>query len=398
MERVKVLHIITHLGVGGGLDNTLLTVKGLSRDQYEVHLAAGELEADEHYSDWTTRAEEYADTLIHIPDLCRPVDLKRDISALRHMIKFIKNEKYKIIHTHYAKAGLLGRIAAKRAGVPIIVHTYHTFSWKVAHDFHLSGWRKALSSLKSKFYVALERYAASLCNALITVCELNKKEALNRKIAGPEKIKTIYSGIDFNRFQVHSIDRVGLCKKLGLNQRLPVVGTVGRLSEQKSPLDFVKAAKIVLTRQPDVQFLIVGDGPLESATKRAIGAEPRIKMVGFYENIPEILALLDIFALSSLWEGLGRALTEAMTMGLPVAVTPVGGVPELVIHKETGLLSAPGDPEKLAENILWLLDHPQDAQILGKKAREKVLSDFSAEKMVERIENLYQGLLEKNGR
>jgi glycosyltransferase involved in cell wall biosynthesis len=397
MERVKILHIITHLGVGGGLDNTLLTVKGLSRDRFEVHLAAGALEADEHYSDWSTRAKEYSDALFHFPDLRRPVDFRRDLSALRQMIKFIKNQKYEIVHTHYAKAGLLGRIAAKRAGVPIIIHTYHTFSWKVAHVFHLSGWRNALSSLKEKLYVAIERYAASLCSALITVCELNKKEALNRRIAPSDKIMTIYSGIDFNRFHVPSVDRIRLCQKFGLLHKFPIVGTVGRLSVQKSPVDFVKAAKIVLARHPSVQFLIIGDGPLEAATRREIASEDRIKMIGFYENIPEILAMVDIFALSSLWEGLGRALTEAMTMRLPVAVTSVGGVPELVIHKETGLLSPPGNPDKLAENILWLLHHPQEAKMMGERARQKVLSDFSAEKMVESIDHLYQNLLKGNG-
>jgi glycosyltransferase involved in cell wall biosynthesis len=395
MGRVKVLHIITHLGVGGGLDNTLLTVKGLSRDRFEVHLAAGELEKDEHYSDWAARAEECADALVHFADLRRPVHLGRDLRALRQMTEFIKDGNYDIVHTHYAKAGLLGRIAAKRAGVPIVIHTYHTFSWKVAHDFHLSVWRNFLSVLKENFYVALERYAASLCNAVITVCELNKKEAIDRKIATAEKITTVYSGIDFNRFQVPSVERIELCKKFGMNHLLPIVGTVGRLSVQKSPVDFVKAAKIVLSRHPELQFLIVGDGPLEEITQREIGSEDRIKMVGFHENIPEILALIDIFALASLWEGLGRALTEAMTMSLPVAVTSVGGVPELVLHKETGLLSAPGDPTGLAENIVWLLDHPQEAGIMGKKARQKVLADFSVEKMVERIDNLYHRLLEE---
>ena len=397
MERIKVLHIITHLGVGGGLDNTLLTVKGLSRDRFEVHLAAGELESGEQYTDWTERAQEYSDALFNFPDLRRPIDFRRDISALRRMTKFIRDQNYQIVHTHYAKAGLLGRIAAKRAGVPIIVHTYHTFSWKVAHAFHSSSWRNHISSAKERMYVAMERYAASFCDALITVCELNKQEAITRNLAPSEKFKRIYSGIDLNRFQPPSQDRNELCQKIGLDPTFPIVGTVGRLSTQKSPIDFVEAAKIVLRQHPDAQFLIVGDGPLEVETQKAIGTESRIRMIGFQENIPEILSLLDIFALSSLWEGLGRALTEAMIMSRPVAVTSVGGVPELVIHKETGLLSAPGDPAELADNIVWLLDHPQEAQMMGKRARQKVFSDFSAEKMVEEIASLYESSLFKKG-
>jgi glycosyltransferase involved in cell wall biosynthesis len=397
MERIKVLHIITHLGVGGGLDNTLITVKGLSRDRYEVHLAAGELEAGEHYSDWSTRAKEYSDELFHFPDLRRPIDFRRDLSVLRQMTNFIKNQNYEIVHTHYAKAGLLGRIAARRAGVPIIIHTYHTFSWKVAHAFHSSAWRNYISSAKERLYVAIERYAASLCDALITVCELNKQEAITRNIAPSEKFVKIYSGIDLSRFQVPSNEGRILCQKFGLNPKFPIIGNVGRLSNQKSPLDFVEAAKIVLQHHPHAQFLMVGDGPLGFQTQDAIGSEDRIRVVGFQDNVPEILALLDIFALSSLWEGLGRALTEALIMSLPVAVTSVGGVPELVIHQETGLLSPPGEPAELAENIVWLLDHPQEAKIMGKKARQKVLADFSAEKMIEQIENLYENSLDKKG-
>ena len=397
MERAKVLHIITHLGVGGELDNTLLTVKGLSRDHFEVHLAAGEVEMGERYSDWTERSEEYSDVLFNFPDLRRPVNFRRDLSVLRQLTKFIKSQNYEIVHTHYAKAGLLGRIAAKRAGVPIIIHTYHTFSWKVAHTFHLSAWKNFVSLIIERFYVILERYAASLCNALITVSELNKKEVITQKIAPSEKIITIYSGIDLNHFQVPSIDKTKLCQKFGLNPRFPIVGNVGRLSIQKSPTDFVQAAKIVLQHHPNTQFLLVGDGPLEVLTKRSIGSESTIRMIGFQDNIPEILALLDIFALSSLWEGLGRALTEAMIMRLPVTATSVGGVPEIIIHQETGLLSAPGNPTKLADNIIWLLDHPEEASIMGDSARRKVLEDFSAAKMIERIENLYWGLLEENG-
>lgn len=395
MERIKVLHIITHLGVGGGLDNTLLTVKGLSRDRYEVHLAAGDLESGEQYTDWKERAKEYSDELIHFPDLRRPIDFRRDFSVLREMTNFIRNQNYQIVHTHYAKAGLLGRIAAKRAGVPIIIHTYHTFSWKVAHAFHTSAWRNYTSSAKERFYVALEQYAASLCSALITVCELNKQEAITRNIAPPEKFVRIYSGIDLTRFQVSSTDKIRLCQKFGLNPQFPIIGNVGRLSTQKSPTDFVKAAKIVLQRHPNVQFLMVGDGPLEALTQEAIGTESRIRMIGFQEDVPEILSVLDIFALSSLWEGLGRALTEAMIMSRPVAATSVGGVPELIIDKETGLLSQPGNPVELADNIIWLLDHPQEAKKMGERARQKVFSDFSSEKMVKQIESLYESSLDK---
>jgi glycosyltransferase involved in cell wall biosynthesis len=120
-------------------------------------------------------------------------------------------------------------------------------------------------------------------------------------------------------------------------------------------------------------------------------------LLGFQKNVPEILSILDIFALASLWEGLGRALTEAMSMGIPVAATAVNGVPELVVHEETGLLSPPKNPEQLAANLAWLLDHPKAARQMGKSAQERVLPLFGAEQMVAQIEELYERLLIMKG-
>jgi glycosyltransferase involved in cell wall biosynthesis len=140
---------------------------------------------------------------------------------------------------------------------------------------------------------------------------------------------------------------------------------------------------------------MVGDGPLEIEVRKAIGDEKRIKLLGYRDDVPELLTIIDVFALSSLWEGLGRALTEAMILGRPVAATAVNGVPELVNHGETGLLSPPGQPLMLAENILWLLKHPVEAQNMARLARDRTWSDFDAERMVERIEALYETLLAK---
>lgn len=394
MKRIKVLHIITHLGFGGGLDNTLLTVKGHSRDRFEVHLAAGEIEQGEAYSDWSSRAEEYADSLFIIPDMCRSVHLLNDSRAVSKITDLIRKHNYQIVHTHTSKAGILGRIAARRAGVPVIIHTYHAFGWQVVKSSQGSAWRNQLAaSLKEQIYVAIERYGASISDALISVAELNKQEVIERKVAPPEKISTIYSGIDLERFSTCSEDRNEICHRLGLDPTLPIVGMIGRLSTQKAPLDFVKAAKLVLQSKPHVQFIMVGDGPMAQEVEEAIGTEHRIKIMGFIENVTEIYAILDIFALSSLWEGLGRALTEAMIMAVPVAATNVGGIPELVIHKETGLLSNPGEPGELAENILWLLDHPEEAKKMSFCAKDRVIPAFSGKHMVEQIEALYERLL-----
>lgn len=393
MERIKILHLITHLGFGGGLDNTLLTVKGHSRDRFEVHLAAGQIEQREAYSDWSARAEECADSLFIIPDLHRSVHLLDDIRAVNQITDLIRQQNYQIVHTHTTKAGILGRIAARRAGIPVVVHTYHAFGWQVAQSPQGSDWRNLLAPLIEQVYVAVERYGASISDGLIAVADLNKREVIERKVAPPEKISTIYSGIDLDRFSTCSTDRNELCRRFELDPTLPIVGMIGRLSTQKAPLDFVKAAKLVLQSKPHVQFILVGDGPLAQEVEEAIGSEHRIKILGFMENITAIFSVLNVFALSSLWEGLGRALTEAMIMNIPVAATGVGGVPELVIHKETGLLSSPGDPAQLAENIVWLLDHPEEARKMSNRAKDRVVPAFSGQHMVERIEALYECLL-----
>jgi glycosyltransferase involved in cell wall biosynthesis len=202
----------------------------------------------------------------------------------------------------------------------------------------------------------------------------------------------VYSGIDYSRLDV-AADRMAVRRALEFDPDRPIVAMIGRLSPQKAPLDFVAAARFVLAQRPDVQFLMIGDGPLAGEVAGAIADEPRIAALGQRDDVPEILSVLDVFVLSSLWEGLGRALTEAMVLGVPVAVTAVNGMPELVTDRETGMLSPPSDPTALADNIVWLLDHPDEARRLGRQGRVRVLPQFSAGQMVERLDALYETLL-----
>lgn len=392
MIKVKVLQLITHLGFGGASDNTLLTVEQLSRAHYEVHLAAGQ-----DHMDWVEQGRARADAFFLFPDLHRDPRPVADIRVLKQLTAFIKEHNYDIVHTHNATAGILGRIAARRAGVPIIIHSMHLLSWQDAMPAGASPWQRAAAAAQRQLYLQFERYAASLSDALIMVCELNRQEAIAAGLAPPEKISTIYSGIDQSRFKVN-VKRAEKCRDLGLDPNRPIVGMIGRLSAQKAPLDFVRAAKDVLQRQPAAQFIMVGDGPLASEVIQAVGDEQRIKVLGYRDDVPELYAILDVFALASLWEGLGRALTEAMITGVPIAATAVNGIPELVIYNETGLLSPPHHPAQLAENIAWLLAHPQEARSMSYRAQARVVPNFDARQMVDKIEALYQRLLAEKGR
>ncbi len=387
MKKIKVLHLITHLGFGGASDNTLLTVKDLPRSRYEVHLAAGQ-----DYLDWVERGKEFADEFFLFPDLYRSPRPLADLRLMGQLTTFMREQKYDIVHTHNAKAGIIGRIAARRVQTAVILHTFHLLSWQDANALAGSPHHKLLTKTKEWFYFQLERYCASISDAIVTVSENNKKEAIAQKLAPAELFTNIYSGIEMNRFHVE-ISREDKCQSLGLDANRPIIGMIGRLSPQKAPLDFVEAAQRVLQVKPEAQFLMVGDGPMAAEVHQAIGDEQRIKVLGYRDDVPEIYAILDIFVLSSLWEGLGRALTEALSVGVPVAATAVNGIPELVIHGETGLLSPPRDPAHIAQNILWLLDHPEEAKVMSRRAQERIVPVFGAKQMINQIDALYERLL-----
>lgn len=392
MRRVKVLHLITHLGFGGASDNTLLTVKHLSRARYEVDIAAGQ-----DYVDWVEYGRTCADELFLFPDMHRDPRPAADARLLRQLTRFLREQRYDIVHTHNAKAGVLGRIAARRAGIPIVLHSMHLLSWQDVHSAPNAGpLQRAATAAKKQLYLGLERYAARLSDRVVTVCEANRQEAIEARLAAPEKITTIYSGIDLSRFDVQ-VDRAEKCRSLGLDPARPVIGMIGRLSTQKAPLDFVAAAKLALRSRPEAQFIMAGDGPLADEVAQAVADEPRIKLLGYRDDIPELYKTLDMFVLASLWEGLGRALTEAMIVGIPIAATAVNGIPELVTHRETGMLSPPHAPEQLAENIVWLLEHPHEAQAMRARGQQRVLPAFDMRKMVFDIEQLYEQLMAAQG-
>lgn len=392
MRKIKVLHLITHLGFGGASDNTLLSVEHLARSRYEVHLAAGQ-----DYVDWVEQGRRCADALFLFPDMHRDPRPAADVRLLRQLTAFMREQQYDIVHTHNAKAGVIGRMAARRARTPIVLHTMHLLSWQDVHSAPDAGpLRQAATAAKRQLYLGLERYAAALSDRVVLVCEANRQEAIAAGLAPPDRLNTIYSGIDLRRLAVQ-VGRAAKCQSLGLDPARPIIGMIGRLSAQKAPLDFVAAARLALRRHPQAQFIVAGDGPLAEEVAGAVADEPRIKLLGYRDDVPELYQILDMFVLASLWEGLGRALTEAMIVGIPIVATAVNGIPELVAHGQTGLLAPPADPPRLAEQIVWLLDHPHEAQAMVQRGQQRVLPAFDMRKMVDDIEGLYEQLLAAKG-
>ncbi len=391
MKRLKVLHLITHFGVGGAFDNTLATAERHDRDRYEVHLAGGT-----EQSDWRWRAEAVADQVFGIDDLHREPAPLADLRLVSKLASFMREQRYDIVHTHCAKAGVVGRMAARRAGVPAIAHTFHLFAWQTESSSGAPLLGRVASAGKKAAYVQLERYAASLSDALITVCDENRSQALRLRLARPEKLVTIYSGIDLKKY-VPTRDPREVRLELGLDPDRPVVGNVGRLAEQKAPLDLVTAAKEILRSRPDAQVVLAGDGPLADEVRAAAADEPGIRLIGHRSDVPDVLSAFDVFMQASLWEGLGRAATEAMVMRLPVAATAVDGVPELVEHGVTGLLSKPRDTSALAQNVLWLLNDPVEARRMGARGHSRVVPAFDVDHMVRSIERVYERVLATAG-
>ena len=376
-SRLKVLHLITRLVVGGAQDNTLLTVEKHSRNKFEVHLAS------HPEGQWFDRAQQVTDVFHALPNLVNPISPIDDFKTLSTLIKLLQKEQFDVVHTHSSKAGILGRVAAKIAKVPVIVHTIHGFAF---HDF--------MPTWKRKIYINLERGMRPCTDFFLTVSELNRQQAIELEILSAEKSKTVYSGIDLTK-----LDRP--CNTLEIRQQLNIpdgwqtIVMVGRLDQQKAPYFLIDAFYQVLKQFPKTLLFFIGEGELQpqlEAQTQELGIKNNVKFLGSREDVPEILKIADIFALSSLWEGLGRAMTEAMLLGKPVVVPNIYGIPETVHHGETGLLFPAKNVEKLADNLVCLLQNTEKREYLGNTAKQLTRKLFDVNEMVKQIEIIYEQL------
>ncbi len=357
--------------------------KFLDRNRFQVTILSGATCAEE--SHWVDEVRRNDICLAFLPELTREIAPLRDLMALVKMINFIRRGKFDIVHTNSSKAGILGRFAAALAGTRAILHTVHGWPY---HEY--------MSGIRKRVYVNLERIAGEFTDRIIAVSELNVKKGLKFGIGRRDKYCIIRSGIDMNNFRKSEIDAERQKGKWKISPSARVVGTVTRLSRQKAPVDFVRMANEILKRNSEVTFLLVGDGPLRQETEdlvRDLGISNKVLLTGFRDDIPELLAMMDVFVLTSLWEGLPRVLPQAMAMGLPVVATCVDGVPEAVQHGRNGFLVQPGDFHSAAEYVLQLLEDKSLAQAMGKEGRQMVYPEFCVREMVSRTEHLYERLI-----
>ena len=385
MPPLRVLHVITRLIIGGAQENTMLTAALLDPDRYAVDVVSGPQTGPEGSLIPEFRARDIRLTIL--PSLVREVNPFKDAAALVSLVRLIRQGQYDIIHTHSSKAGILGRWAAYLAGAPIIVHTVH--GW---------GHHDRQHPLVRRLYILLERMTQRITDRLIVVSPRNIQKGLADGISAAPKYVTIRSGIDLDRFRRPSRSREAVRAELGISPEAAVVGTVTRLSPQKAPLDFVAAAAQVAGQRPDVDFVIVGDGPLRAVVEARVaelGLTGHVHLVGLRRDVPDLMHAFDVFALTSLWEGLPRVLPQAMAAGLPIVATAVDGNAEAVTDGVNGFLTPPGDAPAMASAVLRLLEEPALGRRMGQAGQARTV-EFDVRKMVDDIASLYKRLLSED--
>jgi glycosyltransferase involved in cell wall biosynthesis len=301
----------------------------------------------------------------------------------------MRRERPHIVHTHTAKAGFVGRLAARLAGVPVVVHTYHGH---VLHSYY--------SPAKTRLLRRMERGLAALTDRIVAVSEQVKRDLMEYRVAGAEKIGVIPLGFDLKPFLDSAMHRGGFRRELGLNNGGPLVGIVGRIFPIKNHVLFLDAAARIAAGEKEARFVVVGDGTLRRQMEQhanALGIADRVIFTGWRRDLPRIYADLDVLVVSSNNEGTPVSAIEAMASGCPVVATRVGGLPDLIDEGETGCLVPRGDAPALAAAVLRLLRDRESARRIGETARARVAERFTAERLVADIERVYTGLLAEKG-
>jgi glycosyltransferase involved in cell wall biosynthesis len=381
-KKIKILQIITCLDMGGAQEHIMHLCDLLDKDKFQMTILSGKQCISEKDCIEEVRGKNIR--LVQLPQMTREINPARDLLAFFGILRYLMKERFDIVHTNSSKAGILGRLAAKLAGVPIIVHTVH--GW---------GHHNYMSQRRKRFYIILERISATYTDRIIAVSKLNVEKGLNDKIGNRPKYCVIRSGIELNKFKHIKIDKKYEKEKWSINPSDKVVGSITRLFPQKSPEDFILMANKILKNHSNISFVLVGVGPLRDQIKSLI-AEFRISnkvmLTGFQSDIPELLSIMDVFVLTSLWEGLPRVLPQAMAMGIPIVATQVDGVPEAVKHGENGFLVPPKDFHALAERTLQLIQNPSLAKKMGETGKKMVDPEFCIKEMVRKTEQLYEDL------
>ena len=379
-ERIRVARIITRLNVGGPAIQAMLLTGRLDPEHFETLLICGRVGAAE--GDMLALRREHGVVPIVIPTLGRGISPLDDIRAFLSIVGALRAFRPHVVHTHLAKAGLLGRLAAALLRVPVVVHTFH--------GNVLSGY---FGAAKSGLFLGLERLLARLSTRIIAISERQAGELRRLGVAHEPRLLRVPLGLDLAPF----LDAPSglLRRELGVGQKAPLVGIVARLVPIKAIGVFLRAVELIIQEQPGARFVIVGDGEERGrleADAAARGLAAHIHWLGWRGDLPAIYADLDVVVLTSRNEGTPVSLIEAQAAGRAVVATEVGGVADIVVPPKRGILVPDGDHGALARAVLDLLADDERRHAMGAAGRAAVYPEYDSATLVRRIEGLYRGL------
>lgn len=376
---VKLLHIVGDSKFGGG---SLVILRLAVMAQQQMGWQVDVLTTDKVLQKLLV---EQGIGVVELDVIWRNIRPARDLAGLFRLRSFLRRSGYDIVHTHTSKAGFVGRLAARAAGIRRIVHTVHGFA------FHEESTRAALC-----IYSLLERIAAHACDRIVTVSEFHRQWALKLGIGSAEKIITVHNGVHTDRVQPKR-DREVVRNELGVNSGTHLLLTTGRLAEQKGFEDLIHALPdIAKGLNIPFQLVLAGTGPLEPMLKRLasdLGVQDRVRFLGFRPDIGDLLAASDMVVLPTMREGLSIALLEAMAAGKPIVTTRIGSNAEAACDGLGAKLVPPNDSNALAAAVIHLAENRLRADTMGRKAKEIFAQNYTEDRMLGGYRSLYRTLL-----
>jgi glycosyltransferase involved in cell wall biosynthesis len=381
MPAMHICHVITRLIVGGAQENTILTCEGLHERGHRVTLISGPTTGPE--GSLVSRARSGGYEFIEIPDLIRPINPWLDFRARRMLAMEFNRLRPDVVHTHSSKAGIVGRFAARDARVPVVIHTIHGMSFN-----------RTQPALVRRVYAWAERLAARRSHAIVTVADAMIAQSVAARICRRDKMLTIYSGMEVERFTPRPELRQAARQSWGVSEDEVVVGTIARLFRRKGFEQLLPIMAEAAQREPRLRFVWVGDGAQRGeyeAELDRLGLRGRTTLVGLIppERVPEMLGGFDILAHTSQWEGLPRAVVQGLLMEVPAVAFDIDGTPEVVLDGQTGRLVALNDLSGFATALVGLAADADLRRRLGQAGRAHCLPLFDWRNMVNQLEQLY---------
>ena len=375
---VRILHVTATTTGGIGL-LLLYLAKHLDKKKFDVTVAFG--------PGYMLDGEFFKEGIsVYTISTSRKIAPFSIVKGFFQIYRLIKEKRFDIVHSHTSVGGLIGRIAGKLAGVPVVIWSIHGFA---SHE--------GQNRFKKYFFLLIEKLLDKFTDHYVAVSEALKKEGIQNRILTSNKITVIHNGIELRNYN-KNFNVIQKKKELGIEMSRTIIGTVTRFEPQKAIHDFLVSVSYVKKTYPDIKVVIAGDGPLRREIEKLINdlkLNDNITLLGWRNDVPEILAVLDIFCQSSLWEGCPMVLLEAMAVGKPIIATNVGGVKEIVEDDNTGILVPPADPKAMGDAIVKLMNNKEKTMKMGMNGRRRAESFFNVDLMLIKYERLYQELLKR---